>query len=144
MYAQRRRRTGRAVGVLLLTAGVAALIGAGATLIPSWLRSGSSTGTPTPTPKARACPTARVAGSTRLGALAWVRDGVLSVLELESCKERTLVQTGAAPPVRVSHKGRWIAFGEGTIVRAAGGAVQSPLGRLRAWQWSPTTNLLPE
>jgi dipeptidyl aminopeptidase/acylaminoacyl peptidase len=74
--------------------------------------------------------------------MAWVRDGVLSVLELDSCKERTLVQTGAAPPVRFSHDGRWIAFGGGTIVRAAGGAVQSPLGRLRTWQWSPTTNLL--
>jgi Tol biopolymer transport system component len=74
--------------------------------------------------------------------LAWVRDGVLSLLELASCKERTLVQTGAAPPVRFSHDGRWIAFGEGTIVRAAGGGIQSPLGRLRAWQWSPTTNLL--
>ena len=71
-----------------------------------------------------------------------MRDGVLSVLELESCKERTLVQTGAALPVRFSHDGRWIAFGEGTIVRAAGGGVQSPLGRVRAWQWSPTTNVL--
>jgi hypothetical protein len=99
-------------------------------------------GTPTPTPMAPACPTARVAGSTRLGELAWVRDGVLFLLELESCKERTLVQTGAAPPVRFSHDGRWIAFGEGTIVGAAGGAVQSPLGQLSAWQWSPTTNLL--
>ena len=99
-------------------------------------------GSPTPAPKAPACPTARVAESTRLGALAWVRDGVLSLLNLDSCKERTLVQTGATPPVRFSHDGRWIAFGEGTIVRAAGGGVQSPLGRLRAWRWSPTSNLL--
>jgi len=142
MYARRRRRTGRIVGVVLVTAGVAALIGAGATLIPSWLDSGSSMGSPTPTPKAPACPTAGVGGTTRLGALAWVRDGVLSVLDLDSCKQRTLMQTGAAPPVHFSHDGRWIAFGEGTIVRAAGGAVQNPLGRLSTWQWSPTTNLL--
>jgi dipeptidyl aminopeptidase/acylaminoacyl peptidase len=30
----------------------------------------------------------------------------------------------------------------GTIVRAAGGMAHSPLGRLRAWRWSPTTNVL--
>src|SRR6266542_5826726 len=98
MYARRRRRTGRVVGVVLLIAGVVALIGVAATLIPSWLRSGPSMGSPTPAPKAPACPTAWVAGTTRLWALAWVRDGVLSVLELDSCRERTLVQTGAAPP----------------------------------------------
>lgn len=142
MYARRRRRTRRVLGLLLLLAGVVALIGTAATLIPSWLRSGPSTGTPTPTPEAPACPTARVAGTTRLGALAWVRDGVLSVLDLDSCKERTLVRTGAAAPVRFSHDGRWIAFAEGRIVRAAGGTVQSPLGQLNAWQWSPSTNLL--
>ena len=128
--------------MLLVLAGVVALIGGAATLIPTWLRSGPSTGTPSPTPKALACPTAGVAGNARLGALAWVRDGVLSVVDLDSCKERTLVQTGAAPPVRFSHDGRWLAFADGRIVRAAGGTVQSPLGQLSAWQWSPSTNLL--
>lgn len=128
--------------MLLVLAGVVALVGAAAMLIPAWRGSGPSTGTPTTTPKAPSCPTARVAGTMRLGALAWVHDGVLSVLELASCTERTLVRTGASPPVRFSHDGRWIAFAEGRIVRAAGGTVQSPLGQLSAWQWSPSTNLL--
>jgi hypothetical protein len=47
-------------------------------------------GSPTPTPEAPACTTAGVAGSIRLGAVAWVRDGVLSLLELESCKDPLL------------------------------------------------------
>jgi hypothetical protein len=126
MYARRRRRTGRVVGVLQLTAGVAALIGVGATLIPSWLRSGPSMGHSEASPKGSCVPDGSSRGTTRLGALAWVRDGVLSVLELDSCKERTPRADGRRPPVRFSHDGRWIAFGGGTIVRAAGGGSKAP------------------
>ncbi|MBI2238668.1 MAG: hypothetical protein HYU54_09110, partial [Actinobacteria bacterium] len=83
-----------------------------------------------------------MAGTSRLGAVAWVRGGVLYLLDLDACDERTLVQTDAAPPVRFSHDGRWVAFGEGTIVPATGGEVQSPLGQLSAWQWSPAKDVL--
>lgn len=144
MYARRSRRTGRVVAVLLLTAGVAALIAAGATLIPSWLGSGSSTGAPTPTPKARACPTARLPGSTRLGELAWVRDGALSRLELESCKERTLVQTGGteAGHVAFSPNGRSLAIDVGgdrvEMVDVADG------GAVTIYRVTPRTKARPE
>jgi len=74
--------------------------------------------------------------------VAWVRGGVLDLFDLDACDQRTLVQTDATPPVRFSSDGRWIAFGEGTIVPAAGGEVQSPLGRLSAWQWSPAADVL--
>jgi Tol biopolymer transport system component len=35
-----------------------------------------------------------------------------------------------------------VAFGDGEIVPAQGGEVQSPVGRLNTWQWSPTDDVL--
>ena len=57
-------------------------------------------------------------------------------------QERTLVATGAAPTVRFSHDGTWVAFGDGSIVPSDGGDVQRPVGKLTSWQWSPTDDVL--
>lgn len=131
------------MGALVIAGAVGAGVVGAATFIPSWLRSEpSSEPTAPPTSTTPTCATARIAGTTSLGSVAWVRGGVMHLLDLDACEERTLVQTDAAPPVRFSRDGRWVAFGEGTIVAATGGEVQSPLGRLSAWQWSPAADLL--
>jgi dipeptidyl aminopeptidase/acylaminoacyl peptidase len=143
MYARGRRITKRRLlgGFLLVTlvaGGVAA-----AMFLPDALRSGSEGSPTSPTPDIPACPSTRLAGAdAQLGSVAWVDGGTLHLLDLDTCDERTLVETGAAPSVRFSHDGRWIAFGDGAIVPAGGGGVQSPLGQLNSWQWSPTGDVL--
>jgi Tol biopolymer transport system component len=88
-----------------------------------------------------------------LGALAYVeqpkvkwprpeRDGSLRVLELRTCRVRVLVPKGVQAPVRWSHDGRWIAFGEGGVVRASGGRILRPLGTIRSWAWAPRKDVL--
>jgi dipeptidyl aminopeptidase/acylaminoacyl peptidase len=89
------------------------------------------------------CPSTRLAGAdARLGTVAWVNGGVLLLLDLDTCEERTLVEVGAAPPVRFSFDGRWVAFGDGSIVPADGGEVQGPVGQVTVWRWSPTDDVL--
>ena len=141
LYARRRRSSRLLVGALLLAA-VAAGSVAAAVFLPSWLRSRSAEPTPTPTAAAPSCPSARLAGNAQLGSIAWVDGGVLRLLDLDTCDERILVEKGAAPVVRFSHDGRWVAFGNGTIVPASGGEVQTPVGPLNTWQWSPTEDML--
>jgi hypothetical protein len=93
-------------------------------------------------PTKPACPTARLADAARLGEVAWIQAGSLEVIDLGTCRQ-TLVGTGAAPPVRFSHDGRWLAFGDGRVVPSAGGAVQQPFGSpLQTWEWSPTADVL--
>src|SRR5207253_10802569 len=73
-----------------------------------------------------------------LGSVAYLRAGALHVADLSTCRDRVLVRD-AGPPVRWSPDGRWIAFGDGRMVRAAGGAARRPLGTAMAsWAWSPT------
>src|SRR6266516_354666 len=67
----------------------------------------SATGSPTPRP---GCPSAELPDAARLGAVAWVADGKLTVLHLGSCRQAVLVASGAEPPVRFSPDGRWLAF----------------------------------
>lgn len=141
-YARRRRSTGRVVGALVLLVVVVAAIATAVTLVPSWLRSSPSTVTPTSAPSVSSCPTADLPGSARLGTFAWVEGGALRLIDLGSCEERTLVPTDAAPPVRFSFDGKWLAFGEGSIVSTQGGDVSTPLGRTSAWQWSPAADTL--
>jgi Tol biopolymer transport system component len=64
------------------------------------------------------------------------------LFDLDSCAQRTLVGQQAAPPVRFSPDGRWVAFGDGNVVPAAGGEVRRPLGAVSPWQWSPSDDLL--
>ena len=140
LYTRGPRRSRLLVGVLV--AAVAAGGVAAALFLPSWLRSRSADTTPTPIAEAPTCPSARLAGDAHLGSIAWVDGGALKLLDLDTCDERTLVEVGAAPPVRFSHDGRWIAFGDGAIVPSGGGEVQPPVGQLNTWQWSPTADVL--
>ncbi len=143
MYARRHRRTAWVLGVLLVVALVGAGVVAGVRFAPSWFGSGSSErASSSPTSPAPSCATARAGGDTRLGLVVWVREGALRLVDLDTCKERTLVQAGAAPPVRFSHDGRWVAFGQGSIVSARGGGAASPLGQVSEWRWSPTEDVL--
>jgi hypothetical protein len=105
------------------------------------LRSPSSIVSVTPTKPA--CPTARLPDADRLGEVAWIRTGSLMVIDLGTCRQAALVGTGVGPPVRFSHDGRWLAFGDGRVVPAAGGAVQQPFGSgVHPWEWSPTADVL--
>ncbi len=139
MYARPRRGRRAAAAV----AGVAIVTVGAITLARSVLGPGGSSVRPSTTPSTGPrCASARAAGGARLGAVAWVQDGALHLLDLDTCVERTLVQQGAAPPVRFSHDGRWIAFGGGRLVSTSGGEVQDPLPELSSWEWSPRSDLL--
>ncbi len=84
--------------------------------------------------------TARAAGcGGAAGSFAFVRGDTLQLLDFDSCSERTLVSRGAAPPVRFSPDGRFVAFGRGEVVPVGGGPILRPLGsRTESWQrsWS--------
>ena len=110
--------------------------------LPSFLRTPSVGPTASPTAPAPSCPSARFEGAGHLGSVVWVDAGALHLLDLDTCERRTLVATGALPPVRFSQDGTWVAFGDGAIVPAAGGDVQHPVGTLTDWQWSPTDEVL--
>src|SRR5438093_68914 len=106
----RRRRVRRAIGIVI----VAVLVGGGAVaaaiVIPSIVKTAKHAGapkespSPTPAPKCESAKAAAAAGS-RLGVLAWVRDGRLQTFDLDACHTRTLVESDAGPPVRFSHDG---------------------------------------
>jgi len=82
--------------------------------------------------------------------LAFVDRGQLRLLDLATCRSRTLVAHGAQPPVRWSADGLFLAYGAGSVVSAGGGAASRPLGGLAAgwgsgspgWVWSPTGHRL--
>jgi dipeptidyl aminopeptidase/acylaminoacyl peptidase len=140
---RRRRSPRRIAGLVLLLAVVAGGI-AVAVVQPPWLTT-LTTRTIEPTvtpPEIPPCPSARLAVGRRIGSVAWTDAGALHLLDLDTCDERVLVQTGADPPVRFSHDGAWVAFGDGAIVPAEGGDVQRPLGSMTAWDWSPTEDAL--
>ncbi|MGH2650673.1 MAG: hypothetical protein ACRDHK_05610, partial [Actinomycetota bacterium] len=109
--------------------------------IPAPRSSPRSTVTVSPTKPT--CPTALLPDAARLGDVAWIQAGSLNVIDLGTCRQRNLVGTGALPPVRFSPDGRWVAFGGGEVVPAAGGEVRQPFGSLvETWVWSPTAAVL--
>jgi dipeptidyl aminopeptidase/acylaminoacyl peptidase len=100
----------------------------------------SATGRPSPLPD---CASATLPDAARLGSVAWIADGALHVVDLGTCRQQALVASGAAPPVRFSPDGKWLAFGDGRLVSAAGGAVTRPFGStVQAWAWSPAADVL--
>lgn len=84
--------------------------------------------------------------------MAYAAGGSLRLVELSSGLSHVLVPKETAPvawPVSFSPDGRWVAFGPGLVVAAAGGPVCSPLGRrnLNAayatyWRWLPGKDAL--
>ena len=103
---------------------------------------GPSAATVTPSIAAR-CRTSKLADQEHLGKVAWVHGGSLELLDLGTCERRTLVASDAAPPVRFSADGRWLAFGKGSVVPTAGGKAHRPFETAApTWAWSPTEDLL--
>ena len=99
------------------------------------------TRSPSPTITTRAplpgCQTTGFTDWEDMGTVAWVAGGELHVLDLPTCRERTLVPEGASPPVRFSTDGRWIAYGGGAVIPATGGNPVLVPGGARSWAWSP-------
>ena len=105
-------------------------------------------------PQARidvACGPSSAPPVSALGAVAYLRGEDLHVVDVASGVDRTIVTDAAPPhlgyptvvPVRWSPDGRWIAYGNGTVVPSAGGTPCEPLGRgIASWSWSPTGNEL--
>lgn len=101
-----------------------------------------------PAPASR-CP-AGVRAAADLGRLAFIRDRQIDVLELASCRIRSLARTDVEPPLRWSPDGRYLAYGAGNIVNATTGETSRPLGKLAlgwgsgspGWVWSPAGHRL--
>ena len=135
----KRRLIGALLAVAVIGVGVTAAL-----FLPDWLESRSAEPTSSPTAVVPQCPSTRLAGGdAQLGTVAWVDGGALLLLDLDTCEERTLVQVGAAPPVRFSHDGAWVAFGDGSIVPAAGGDALSPSELRNAGSGRPRTTCWP-
>lgn len=77
-----------------------------------------------------------------LGAVAYTTGGALKLLDLATCRRRTLVAHGAGWPVRFSHDGKWIGFGSAKVVSVHGGKVLQPIGPVYTWAWSPKADVL--
>jgi dipeptidyl aminopeptidase/acylaminoacyl peptidase len=95
------------------------------------------------------CPSV-LASRTDLGRFAFLDRDQLKLVDLATCRARTLVASHAAAPVRWSADGRYLAYGNGSVIAAAGGQPFRPLGRLAAgWGsgspgsvWSPAGHRL--
>jgi hypothetical protein len=94
------------------------------------------------------CPASASTKFGDLGAVAYIRDGALHVVDVRSLHDQVLIPSGAGLPVRWSPDGRWIAFERDSatlaLVPAAGGPICEPLGSvaITAWSWYPTKPLL--
>lgn len=114
-----------------------------------------SRGSPAASPRAlhRRCPKAPAFRPGAEGAVAYVADGRLRVMELSSGRDRVLVhrpEASVGGPVAFSPDGRWIAFGHGLVVPSSGGQVCSPLrgrgsareGSISSLRWLPGKDVL--
>src|SRR6266508_54094 len=104
-----------------------------AVVLPMSVRETSAPPSRSPTPTG----TTRFTNWEDMGTVAWVTGGELRVLDLPTCRVRTVVPDGASPPVRFSTDGRWIAYGKGSVVPATGGRPVTVPGGARSWAWSP-------
>jgi WD40-like Beta Propeller Repeat len=124
-----RRRVRRG----LIGGGIIVVLAAGAATWFFFFRGNGGSASPVQASQP-ACASARLPG--HLGALAWIDDGKLMVRSLDSCAQRTLVSKDAAPPVRFSPDGKWIAYGSGTVVSATSGSAAHALGSVASWRWA--------
>jgi len=145
-----RRRTGLhsvlALVFLVLAAGAGYLV---IVQVPKWLK-GPELGAPpaSPTPSVtlldpiKGCQSPGFPDFRSLGTVAWVDSGALKVVDLPTCRQKTLVPNGVDRPVRFSSDGKWVAYGALSYVRASGGNPTTVGGASRNWAWSPTGDRL--
>jgi len=83
-----------------------------------------------------------------LGSVVYVSGRSLREVDLGTRTSRVLVRDGgsaiASQPPAYSHDGRWVAFGNASVVSSSGGPVASIVGRTRvySWAWSATNDVL--
>jgi hypothetical protein len=73
-----------------------------------------------------------------LGQAAFIHRGALQTVLIATCRTatRTLIARGALTPVHFSADGRWVAYGQGTVVSLDRREIVRPLGQaVIAWQW---------
>ncbi|HXJ64340.1 MAG TPA: hypothetical protein VNN79_11350, partial [Actinomycetota bacterium] len=139
-----RRRTGlhtlMAVVFLALAAGAGYLV---IVQVPKWLKGPDVAAPATPSPSVSTldpipgCQSPGFPDFRSLGTVAWVQSGQLDVVDLPTCRQKTLVPTGADQPVRFSPDGQWIAYGALSYVKASGGKATRVDDATHTWAWSP-------
>jgi len=132
---QARLAAGGTAGAAIAAAAI--VIGMAAPAPPAPSRHGPPPGT--------ACEAPPRAG---LGSVVYVSGRSLREVDLGTRTSRVLVRDGgsaiASQPPAYSHDGRWVAFGNASVVSSSGGPVTSILGRTRvySWAWSATNDVL--
>jgi hypothetical protein len=123
-----RRRTG--LHTVLALFFLAAAAGAGYLVIvqiPKWLKGSDVAVTTSPSPSVSTldpipgCRSPGFPDFRSLGTVAWVQSGAIKLVDLPTCRQRTLVGSGGDGPVRFSGDGRWVAYGALSYVSASGG-----------------------
>jgi hypothetical protein len=90
-------------------------------------------------------PLAHCPAHARSGMVVYVRGGALHLLDLDRCRQRTLVARGARAPIGFSADRRWLAFGSRpTILRVDGSTAPAPgfATPTAHWAWSPRGAML--
>jgi dipeptidyl aminopeptidase/acylaminoacyl peptidase len=143
-----RRRTG--LHTVLAVVFLAAAAGGGylaVVQVPKWLRGPDAVATsPTPTPSPTlldplpGCRTPEFPDFQYMGTVAWVESGALDVVDLPTCRQQTLVRAGVDGPVHFSADGRWLAYGDATVIRVGARKAKPTTTKdaTHAWAWSPT------
>lgn len=139
-----RRRTGMHTVLALVLVAVAAVATYLAVVeVPKWLRGPDAASTVAPGPSASTidplpgCRSPGFPDFQSLGQVVWVTSGTVRLVDLPTCRQKVLVPTGAAGPVRFSADGRWVAYGGLSYVSSTGGKPVEVPGGTRAWAWSP-------
>lgn len=140
-----RRRTGLhtvlAVVFLAIAAGAGYLV---IVQIPKWLKGPEAVAPASPSPSVslldpiRGCQSPGFPDFRSLGTVAWVESGAIKVVDLPTCRQKTLVRTDADGPVRFSPDGKWVAYGALDYVKAAGGKPSKVGDATHGWEWAPT------